>query len=68
MAETEEDCLAILEAESAFGRRLVQLGFMRRFDARYRAMKDTLLSGVIGAPLIFQQSSKSIGTGLLYGE
>ena len=42
MATTEADCLAILEAETAFGRRLVQVGFMRRFDAQYRAMKETI--------------------------
>jgi myo-inositol 2-dehydrogenase/D-chiro-inositol 1-dehydrogenase len=53
LAETEADCLAVLDAESGFGRRLIQLGFMRRFDAQYRAMKQTLQSGAIGAPLMF---------------
>ncbi len=59
LAETEEDCLAILKAESAFGRRLVQLGFMRRYDAQYRAMKETVRSGAIGAPLIFQSGHRN---------
>jgi myo-inositol 2-dehydrogenase / D-chiro-inositol 1-dehydrogenase len=54
LATTEADCSAILDAEAAFGRRLVQLGFMRRFDAQYRAMKAAIKSGAIGAPLIFQ--------------
>ena len=54
LADTERDCAAIIDAEVAFGRRLAQVGFMRRFDAQYRAMKETILSGVIGAPLIFQ--------------
>lgn len=53
LAETEADCSAILDAETAFGKRLVQVGFMRRFDAQYRAMKETVASGAIGAPLIF---------------
>jgi myo-inositol 2-dehydrogenase / D-chiro-inositol 1-dehydrogenase len=35
MATTEADCSAILDAEVACGRRLVQVGFMRRFDAQY---------------------------------
>jgi myo-inositol 2-dehydrogenase / D-chiro-inositol 1-dehydrogenase len=35
MATTQADCLAILDAEAAFGRRLVQIGFMRRFDTQY---------------------------------
>ncbi|MGW7750222.1 Gfo/Idh/MocA family protein [Streptomyces violaceusniger] len=52
LATTAEDCLRIVEAERAHGRRLVQVGFMRRFDAGYRQMKDVLTSGAIGAPLI----------------
>jgi predicted dehydrogenase len=53
MATTQADCLAILDAEAAFGRRLVQIGFMRRFDTQYRAMKETIRKGVIGFPLMF---------------
>jgi myo-inositol 2-dehydrogenase / D-chiro-inositol 1-dehydrogenase len=53
MATTEADCSAILDAEAAFGRRLVQVGFMRRFDAQYRAMKETIQKGAIGSPLMF---------------
>jgi myo-inositol 2-dehydrogenase / D-chiro-inositol 1-dehydrogenase len=53
MATTEADCLAILDAEVAFGRRLVQVGFMRRFDPPYKAMKETIASGAIGLPLMF---------------
>lgn len=54
LATTEADCSAILDAEAALGRRLVQVGFMRRFDPQYRAMKESIASGAIGAPLIFQ--------------
>ena len=53
MATTEADCSAILDAEAAFGRRLVQIGFMRRFDAQYRAMKETVQKGAIGSALMF---------------
>jgi myo-inositol 2-dehydrogenase/D-chiro-inositol 1-dehydrogenase len=41
-----------MDAEMAVGRRLVQVGFMRRYDAGYRAMKATLDDGGIGAPLL----------------
>lgn len=34
LATTAEDCLRIVEAETAHGRRLVQVGFMRRYDMR----------------------------------
>ncbi len=53
MATTEADCSAIVDAEAAFGRRLVQVGFMRRFDAPYRAMKEEIQKGAIGFPLMF---------------
>ncbi|MEV5438454.1 Gfo/Idh/MocA family oxidoreductase [Streptomyces sp. NPDC052682] len=52
LATTAEDCLRIVDAERAHGRRLVQVGFMRRFDAGYRQMKEQLASGAVGAPLI----------------
>jgi myo-inositol 2-dehydrogenase/D-chiro-inositol 1-dehydrogenase len=59
MATTEADCSAILDAESAFGRRLVQVGFMRRFDAQYRAMRETIRRGVIGVPLMFHSAHRN---------
>ena len=36
----------------AYGRRLVQVGFMRRYDEAYRALKAAMDAGEIGAPLI----------------
>ena len=51
-ATTAEDCLRIVEAERAHGRRLVQVGFMRRFDPGYRQMREVLSTGSPGAPLI----------------
>ena len=53
LATTEEACNQIIDAEVAFGRRLIQVGFMRRFDRAYRALKETVEGGAIGAPLIF---------------
>ncbi|MFF4255338.1 Gfo/Idh/MocA family protein [Streptomyces sp. NPDC001663] len=52
LATSAEDCLKIVEAERAHGRRLVQVGFMRRYDAGYRQMKEVIASGRIGEPLI----------------
>ncbi|WP_316771927.1 Gfo/Idh/MocA family oxidoreductase [Streptomyces sasae] len=52
LATTAEDCLKIVEAEQAHGRRLVQVGFMRRYDAGYRQLKQVIDSGKIGEPLI----------------
>jgi myo-inositol 2-dehydrogenase/D-chiro-inositol 1-dehydrogenase len=52
LATTAGACRRILDAESAFGTRLVQVGYMRRYDASYRALKAVVDSGEIGAPLM----------------
>ena len=44
--------MRIMDAEVAHGSRLVQVGYMRRYDPAYRAMKEVVDSGQIGAPLI----------------
>lgn len=43
---------AIVEKEAALGRQLVQVGFMRRFDAEYVAVKKLITSGGLGNPLM----------------
>ncbi|QPL04892.1 MULTISPECIES: Gfo/Idh/MocA family protein [Actinomyces] len=48
LATTAEDCLRIMEAERKAGKRLVTVGFMRRFDAGYQEMKAVLDSGEHG--------------------
>jgi len=53
LATTQEACLRIIDAEVAGSRRLIQVGFMRRYDAAYRALKATVEGGSIGAPLMF---------------
>lgn len=52
LADTAAGCLRIVEAEQKAGKRLVQVGFMRRYDKGYREMKAILESGRLGAPLI----------------
>jgi myo-inositol 2-dehydrogenase / D-chiro-inositol 1-dehydrogenase len=52
LARTGAACLRIVEAEMVAGRRLVQVGFMRRYDAGYYALKAALEAGEIGAPLL----------------
>jgi myo-inositol 2-dehydrogenase / D-chiro-inositol 1-dehydrogenase len=52
LAESAQACQRILDAEVAAGRRFVQVGYMRRYDAGYRALKAVVDSGDIGAPLI----------------
>ncbi|MFL6129707.1 MAG: Gfo/Idh/MocA family oxidoreductase [Mycobacteriales bacterium] len=52
LATTPEACLRILDAEVAGRRRLVQVGYMRRYDAAYRALREVVHSGEIGLPLL----------------
>jgi myo-inositol 2-dehydrogenase / D-chiro-inositol 1-dehydrogenase len=52
LAPASAACLRIIDAELASGRRYVQVGFMRRYDASYLAMKATVDDGRIGAPLL----------------
>lgn len=51
LATNLDACLEIIAAECAAGRRLVQVGFMRRFDPGYCIMHDTVQSGTLGAPI-----------------
>lgn len=53
MVTSEASAIKVIEAEVAFGRRLVQVGFMRRFDADYRRLKAVIDSGSLGAPLMY---------------
>jgi myo-inositol 2-dehydrogenase/D-chiro-inositol 1-dehydrogenase len=52
LATTQQACRRIVEAEVAAGRRLVQVGFNRRYDPAHRALKQAVSGGVIGAPLL----------------
>jgi myo-inositol 2-dehydrogenase / D-chiro-inositol 1-dehydrogenase len=52
LAETVDAARRVLDAEVASGRRLVQVGFMRRFDPGYADMKTKLAAGLIGRPLL----------------
>jgi myo-inositol 2-dehydrogenase/D-chiro-inositol 1-dehydrogenase len=53
LAPASDDCLRVIEAEVKTGRRLIQTGFMRRFDPSYEEMKAALDDGLIGAALMF---------------
>jgi myo-inositol 2-dehydrogenase / D-chiro-inositol 1-dehydrogenase len=52
LAPTIDACLRVLEAEAAKPRRQVQVGFMRRYDDGFRAMKEALEAGQVGRPLL----------------
>ncbi len=48
LATTLEGSRRVVEAELAGGRRLLQLGFMRRYDPAFVALREAVLGGRIG--------------------
>lgn len=60
LATTARECEDIINAEIKFGKRLVQVGFMRRFDRGYRALKSMIDSGKIGNPLMIHACHRNL--------
>lgn len=52
LGETVDAARRVVAAERATGRRMVQLGFMRRYDGEYAEMRQRIASGEIGDPLV----------------
>jgi myo-inositol 2-dehydrogenase / D-chiro-inositol 1-dehydrogenase len=61
LATTQDACRRILAAETAAGRRLVQVGYMRRYDAGYRALRTVVQGGSIGLPLLMHCTHRNAG-------
>jgi myo-inositol 2-dehydrogenase/D-chiro-inositol 1-dehydrogenase len=61
LAPTGEACDRIVKAEVAAGQRLVQVGYMRRFDPAYGALKAVLDEGLIGKPLVLHCAHRAPG-------
>lgn len=54
LAQSAEDALEVVEAEVEIGRRLVNVGFMRRYDPQHVAVKEAVASGSVGRPVMFK--------------
>lgn len=67
LAPTTDECLRILQSEIATGRRLVQVGFMRRYDAAYRALHAALEDGALGTPLMVHCAHRNREVPMHYG-
>jgi len=66
LAVTAQGCMNIVEAEMAGGKKRVQVGFMRPYDSGYRALKQVLESGEIGAPLMLHCAHRNPEVGDSY--
>jgi len=54
--------LRVVEAEARLGRRLTQIGFMRRYDAEYRRLKSLLDGGALGRPLMLHCTHRNVSS------
>ncbi|WP_046226401.1 Gfo/Idh/MocA family oxidoreductase [Paenibacillus dauci] len=59
LAVTAEGCMRIMDAEMAYGRPLVQVGYMRRYDRSYRQLKQVLDEGRIGETLLVHAAHRA---------
>jgi myo-inositol 2-dehydrogenase / D-chiro-inositol 1-dehydrogenase len=66
LATTATACLRIVNAEVAAGRRLVQVGYMRRYDVAYRALKAVVDGGEIGRPLMMHCAHRNASVPSFY--
>src|SRR6202011_559448 len=63
LATTAAGCLRIVEAELKHDKRLVQVGFMRRYDAGYRALRQVVAGDKIGDPLFAHCAHQYLSVG-----
>jgi myo-inositol 2-dehydrogenase / D-chiro-inositol 1-dehydrogenase len=54
LADSADAALEVVEAEVELGRKLVQVGFMRRYDPQHVAAKEAIDTGAVGAPVVFK--------------
>ncbi|MEU4038026.1 Gfo/Idh/MocA family protein [Streptomyces collinus] len=62
MVPDSAGALRVLEAETRLGRRLAQIGFMRRYDAEYRRLKALLDEGRLGRPLMLHCTHRNVSS------
>ncbi|MFJ4437863.1 Gfo/Idh/MocA family protein [Streptomyces sp. NPDC088923] len=62
LAPDARGALRLAEAEAASGARLARVGFMRRYDREYQALKDLLDSGKLGRPLMLHCTHRNVSS------
>ncbi|MDM5247802.1 Gfo/Idh/MocA family oxidoreductase [Lysinibacillus sp. G4S2] len=59
LATTAEGCRRIIETEMKKGKKLVQVGFMRRYDSGYIQLKHAIENNEIGEPLMIHAAHRN---------
>lgn len=60
LAPDAESCCRIMKEEIAGGKKLLQVGFMRRFDAGYRELKQIISEKRYGEPLMVHCAHRAV--------
>ena len=60
LSQIANECREVIAAETKLGTRLVQIGFMRRFDPAYVEMKQAFTSGVIGPAVMMHNFHRNV--------
>jgi len=66
LAPTVAECRRVVSAEmesAAYGRPLISVGFMRRFDPGYQELRAALKAGACGTPLLLHCISRGVSSG-----
>jgi myo-inositol 2-dehydrogenase / D-chiro-inositol 1-dehydrogenase len=59
LAATAAEALRVVHAEVRLGKRLIQVGYMRRFDPAYAEMRLARQSGAIGAAVLLHNTHRN---------
>jgi myo-inositol 2-dehydrogenase/D-chiro-inositol 1-dehydrogenase len=59
LAATAAEALGLVRAEAACGRRLITVGYMRRFDSAYAEMKRTIDGGTLGQAVLLHNTHRN---------
>lgn len=62
LSQKVAECITVMEAEAAHGKKRVMLGFMRRYDQSYVEMKQALKDGRLGRALMMHNFHRNVET------
>lgn len=60
LASSAADALDVVQAEVALGRRLIQVGYMRRFDPGYQEIRRVKDTGELGGPVLLHNVHRNV--------
>jgi len=62
LSQSSAECIEVMQAEMAAGRKLVQVGFMRRYDQPYLDMRAAVGTAALGRILMMHNFHRNVAT------